>query len=204
MKEDVLETIGADWLSQKPSVFVKTNLKYRPPKDSFDFDIQKDNIHSYIDILSLDLNNLEIVTILNCKSWMDGFDCKKFNDMLVDSNNHNKQFGGKEYWKHFRELISPKWNKGFVQRIKEENQSFKSLKYIILSLYAKNKESIINWKTNKLILNNFESQNINLLSIEIIELKDLIKDIDTNSSQYAENSDFTRMIQIMKASKILN
>ncbi|EOQ87579.1 hypothetical protein LEP1GSC202_0317 [Leptospira yanagawae serovar Saopaulo str. Sao Paulo = ATCC 700523] len=204
MKEDVLETIGADWLLQKPSVYVKTNLKYRPPKESIDFDIQKDNIYSDIDILSLNINNLDIVTILNCKSWMDGFDCKKFDEMLKDSSNHEKEFGGKEYWKHFRELISPKWNKGFIQRIKEENKNFKNIKYIILSLYAKNKESILEWQKNQIILQNFKNENINLLSIEILELKDLIKDINIKSSDYVENSDFIRMIQILKASRILN
>jgi len=204
MKEDVLEIIGADWLSQKPSVYVKTNLKYRPLKISSDFDILQDNIPSDIDILSLNLDNLEIVTILNCKSWMDGFDCKKFDEMLKDSNNHDKKFGGKEYWKHFRELISPKWNKGFIQRIKEENKNFKSIKYIILSLYSKNKESISDWMKNPIILQNFKNENINLLSIEILELEDLIKNINIKSSEYVENSDFIRMIQIMKASKILN
>lgn len=203
MKEDILEQIGSDWLNQKPSAFVKSNLKYRPLSTDTDYVKEKDNIHSDIDLLSVSLSDIETVTVINCKSWMDGFDFKSFHNNLIDESKHDKLYGGKEYWKHFRELISPKWHRAFIQRVKEENPKFKKLKYIILTITAQNKASIIEWKSNPIIAKNFMDSGIELISIESKEIHELIDEIKTEGGGFVENSDFCRTLQLLRVGKLI-
>ena len=162
-----------------------------------------DAIHSDIDILSIDLNDIEMVTVINCKSWMDGFDFKLFHENLSLKENHNKKFGGKEFWKHFRDLIDPKWHNAFVERIKLENPKFKKLKYIILNVYSKNKEWVSKWENIDTINDNFKKTGIELISIESKEINDLIKEIKTKGSDFAENSDFIRVLQLLRVAKAM-
>jgi hypothetical protein len=205
MKEDILEQIGHDWLQQQNGKYVKTNLKYKPDinNKAHEYNKSKDRIHSDIDILSIDLNDIETVTVINCKSWMDGFDFKLFHKNLSLIENHKKNFGGKEYWKHFRDLISPKWHSAFIERIKLENPKFKKLKYIILNVYSKNKDWVVEWENIETIKNNFQTTGIELVSIESKEIIDLIKQIETKCSDFAENSDFTRVLQLLRVAKTI-
>jgi hypothetical protein len=50
MKEDILEQLVDDYLQHK-GYFTRHNIKFKPSKDSIDFDIQKDSVHSDIDIM---------------------------------------------------------------------------------------------------------------------------------------------------------
>jgi hypothetical protein len=203
MKEDILEQIGNDWILRQEGQFTKTNIKYRPSINHPSYVKSTDSIHSDIDILAINTKEIDTVTVINCKAWMDGFDFKIFNDHLTDKNKHNDLFGGKEYWKHFRDIIDPKWNAAFIDAIKKENPSFINLRYIILCVYASNKASIADWVKNPIINNNFASTGINLLSIEAIELKELVSQINVKGTDYAENSEISRMLQLFIAAKIL-
>ena len=71
MKEDILEQIGHDWIQQQNGKYVKTNLKYRPDinNKTYEYNKAKDTIHSDIDILSIDLNEVDTVTVINCKGY---------------------------------------------------------------------------------------------------------------------------------------
>ena len=203
MKEDILEQIAADWLLQKNGCFVKTNLKYKPSPECGQFNSKLDIIHSDIDLLSVDLQLPETVTIINCKSWMDGFDFKWFSKHLSDKEKHTREFGGKEVWKHFRDLVNEKWHQAFIERIKAENPLFKKMNYIILSVFAKNKEYVADWMTNTLIIENFKKSNIELLSIQGKEIAELVNEIETKGSEYAENSDFCRTLQLLRVAKLI-
>ena len=205
MKEDILEQIGHDWIQQHNGKYVKTNLKYRPDINNKTYEYNKttDTIASDIDILSIDLYDIETVTVINCKSWMDGFDFKLFHKNLSSKENHNKKFGGKEFWKHFRDLIDPKWHNAFIERIKSENPKFKKMKYIILNVYSKNKEFAKEWENNEIIRNNFQRSGIELISIESKEITELIKQIETRGSDFAENSDFIRVLQLLRVAKTI-
>ena len=205
MKSDLLEQIGFDWMQQKPGIFVKANLKYRPLQNNTtkEFNNEKDIIYSDIDLLAIDINDIETVTVINCKSWMDGFDFKNFHLHLSESSKHTRKFGGKEYWKHFRDLVDAKWHQGFIDRIKKENKHFKKLKYIILNVLSKNKDFTNEWKRNKFIVDNFKESSIDLVSIESKEIKELLTDIDTGNSTYAENSEFIRVLQLLRKAKVL-
>lgn len=203
MKEDILEQIGDDWLNQMTSVFVKSNLKYKPLPSDMDYVKNKDNIPSDIDLLAVSFSDIETVTVINCKSWMDGFDFKSFHNHLNDLSKHDKNYSGKRYWKHFRELISPKWHRAFIQRIKQENPNFKKLKYIILTIKAKNKTSVVDWMLNPIITKNFNESEIELLCIESKEIHELIDEIKTEVGGYAENSDFCRTLQLLRVGNII-
>lgn len=205
MKEDILEQIGHDWIQQQNGKYVKTNLKYRPDINNTTFEYKKttDTFYSDIDILSVDLNNIETVTVINCKSWMDGFDFKLFHNNLSLKENLFKKFGGKEFWKHFRDLIDPKWHNAFIEKIKLENPQFKKLIYIILNVHSKNKDWVSRWKNNEIIKNNFQRTGIELVSIESKEIIELIKQIETKGSDFAENSDFIRVLQILRVAKTI-
>lgn len=205
MKEDLLEQIGHDWIQQQKGKYVKTNLKYRPDFNQkiYEYIKSKDTVYSDIDILSIDLNDIETVTVICCKSWMDGFDFKFFYENLSLKENQKKKFGGKEVWKHFRDLIDPKWHYAFVERIKLENPKFKKLKYIILNIYSKNKDWVTKWGNIESIKDNFQKTGIELVSIESKEIIDLIKQIETKGSDFAENSNFIRVIQLLRVAKTL-
>ena len=130
-------------------------------------------------------------------------DFKLFHKNLSLKENQNKKFGGKEYWKHFRDLIDPKWHNAFIERIKLENPKFKKLKYIILNVYSKNKDWVTKWENNETIKNNFQTTGIELVSIESNEIIDLIKQIETRGSDFAENSDFIRVLQLLRVAKTM-
>ena len=202
MKEDILEQIGADWLLNKNGVFVKSNLKYKPNKEQSGYEHLKDNIPSDIDLLSVDLSDINTVKIINCKSWMDGFDFKYFHECLSSTEKHNRKFGGKEIWKHFRELICEKWHIAFINRIKEENPHVTQIEYYILCVHGRNIEYVKDWIVNPIIQNNFKKSGINLKSIYAKTIKDLIAEIETKSSETTENSDFCRTIQLLRAASI--
>lgn len=52
--------------------------------------------------------------LLVVKNWQTGFKPDSYLDAIRD----NKKIGGKEAWKHFRELCIPKWSKAFVSTVK--------------------------------------------------------------------------------------
>ena len=123
MKEDILEQTVDDWFLSHDSTFTKHNIKFKPCIQDVDFISNQDSVYSDIDVLAVHLKaeGVNRVSAASCKSWQEGFNCKKaLNDLL---NNQNNKWGGREVWKSFRELVIPKWGRAYSKKIYEETLS---------------------------------------------------------------------------------
>ena len=203
MKEDILEQIGADWLLSNPGTFVKTNLKYRPSPDAPGYIQNQDQIHSDIDLISIDTHSLDTIKVFNCKSWLDGFDFELFHKKLSTESGRQKPFGGKPAWKHFRELTSEKWTEAFIDRLLLENPHAKQIEYYILCVKAKKENKVNSWIELPVIQQSFRNKILKINKIRCIELKSVLKNIKPVERGVTENSDIGRTLQLLKAAQIL-
>ena len=115
-KEDILEQLAEEFLIHQV-YFVRHNVKFLPRKDHPDFGHKLDSNHSDIDVLGYHpgLRGPNRVWAVSCKSWQGGFNpISKINEITL-----NKKIAGREAWKGFRELASPKWSEAFVAAIEE-------------------------------------------------------------------------------------
>jgi len=87
---------------QHEGYFTRHNLKFRPAKEHPDYDARADAVHSDIDVIGVHplKRGPNRVIVVSCKSWQQGISPQA----LVDAIAHNKQVGGREAWKGFREL----------------------------------------------------------------------------------------------------
>lgn len=111
-KEDILEQLVEEFLVHR-GYFVRHNVKFLPRKDHADFDSQQDSNHSDIDVLAYHprKNGADRVWAVSCKSWQAGFNPAKKLKQIKE----NKVVSGREAWKGFRELTSPKWSEAFIE-----------------------------------------------------------------------------------------
>ena len=204
MTEDILEQIGADWLLSNPGTFIKTNLKYRPLPTSKEYNQNQDQIHSDIDIISINISKLDTIKVFNCKSWLDGFDCRKFLEKLNDEKGRQSMYGGKPIWKHFRELTSEKWADAFIARLLKENPHAKQIEYYVLCIKSKNKEIASEWIELPVIQQVFRDKKLKICKIGCKDLNDIIKGIAPPEPGTVVNSHIGRTLQILSAANKLN
>lgn len=168
-----------------------------------DYVEKKDQVHSDIDLISVDLADASRVTVVNCKSWMDGFDCKFFSNNLSDPERHDKEWGGKATWKHFRELVVPKWTEAFVERIRQESPSVSVIDYVIFCVFAKNSSHIDEWIGHAPIQEAFSGMPVRLGSISVRTISEAVAEVQIKTSDFSENSHFARTLQLLKAGGLL-
>ena len=211
MKEDILEQLIEDWYVTKSGWFVKHNIKYRPDKRHADYDIQKDSVHSDIDILAFSPKetNPNNVHIISCKSWQDGLDLKNLYETINSEAKYNDKnqpgFQKREEWKKFRELVSDKWIAAFVNKIEEETGQ-RSFTYKIAVTKLKNKDTYLDKiVNNKKVQKRFDDNNAKI-KIEIIELQDIIKQtitrLDNKKTTVLEMTEIGRFLQLIKAANM--
>jgi hypothetical protein len=113
-KEDILEQLVEEFLIHR-GYFVRHNVKFLPRKDHADFHSKLDSNHSDIDVLGLNplCQGVDRVWAVSCKSWQSGFDPA----VKIAEIEQNKIVSGREAWKGFRELVSPKWSEAFITAI---------------------------------------------------------------------------------------
>lgn len=116
-KEDILEQLVEEFLIHK-GYFVRHNVKFRPHKEHGDYEKGKDSNHSDIDILAYNpiVKGHERVLVVSCKSWQSGFNPKT----KITQIQNNIKSGGRDAWKGFRELTSPKWSESLLKVIDAE------------------------------------------------------------------------------------
>jgi hypothetical protein len=56
---------------------------------------------------------VERVVAVSCKSWQGGFNPRA----EIEAIRQNKIISGRERWRAFRELVSPKWALAFLDRM---------------------------------------------------------------------------------------
>lgn len=109
-KEDILEQLVEEFLIHR-GYFARHNVKFLPRRDHPDFVSNQDSNHSDIDVLAYNpnLTGPERVWAVSCKSWQSGFDPA----VKILEIERKKIVSGREAWKGFRELASPKWSDAF-------------------------------------------------------------------------------------------
>lgn len=212
MKEDILEQLIEDWYVTQSGWFVKHNVKYKPDSTRNDYNATQDSVHSDIDVLAYSAKNPtpDNVHIISCKSWQSGVSLKRLYNIInseAEYKDKSKAISQKrEEWKSFRELVSDKWIKAFVDKIEEETGQ-RNFTYKIA--VTKLKDSKDNYRSkienSDKIKQRFQKNNSEI-SIKFIEFKEIIKQtlnrLQSKETTTVEMTEVGRFIQLIKAAGI--
>jgi hypothetical protein len=190
-KEDILEQLVEEFLLHQ-GYFVRHNLKFLPARDHVDFVSNQDSNHSDIDVLGYHpgRTGVDRVVAVSCKSWQSGF-----NPSLELANIEQcKIVRGREAWKGFRELVSPKWSQAFLATI-EKATGQTEFTYILA--VTKVVGSRTPWESNLVF-----SEALNGNPIRIIDLRDMLKVIGPGLGTTLAGTEVGRMLQLFKAASV--
>lgn len=208
MKEDILEQTVDDWFLSQDSTFTKHNIKFKPSNKDSDFISNQDSVYSDIDVLAVHLKAEGVyrVSAASCKSWQEGFNCKKaLNDLL---NNQNNKWGGREVWKSFRELVIPKWGRAYSKKIYEETLNKDYTYYLFVTKLAGIRgedleKSRIEFENCEIFLNNLRYDGGTQVQIKIKTFKEIMQEhFLRKNSRTIESTEIGRLLQIFRASDI--
>ena len=208
MKEDILEQMVDDWLLGQPGYFTKHNLKFKPEKESEGYKKHSDAVNSDIDILGVQLvrDGKKTVRAVSCKSYQGGFNPKDWWNLLT--TNKYKKVGGREAWKHHRELCIPKWGKAFSQKIFNETGSKDFTYTLVVAILSVSGDDIANWKikfeNEPMFIDNLKYDSSSEVKIEIITAKQMFEDIIKRITGTVESTQFGRLIQVLRAAGSLS
>lgn len=210
MKEDILEQLVEDWIVSKDGWFVKHNVKFRPDTKHRDYNSKKDSVHSDIDILGFSNkeNGKSRVIVVTCKSWQSGFNPKKWLTDLEKEpvyNERSKKFNSREKWKYFRELVSEKWMKAFINKIFDETGQRDFCYCIAVTKINGTSEDVKNFQNSEVILKRFKKYQANI-EIEIVSLEQIISEyyirIKGRDTTTLESTDVGRLLQLINAASL--
>jgi len=192
VKQDILEQLVEDWLQAK-GYFTRTNFPFKPSKTHSDYHSNKDGVASDIDVIGFHPGKVgaDRVQVIGCKAWQDGFEIEKMRKALV--TNPDQIFGNKEAWKHFRELVKPKWSDAFVEAVKKATGStdFTYVTAITVSHDLDNKDKWENEPKFKEAMRNNP--------IRVITLREMLEEVFQKLGTSVESSQFSRTLQLIKA-----
>ena len=212
MKEDILEQLIEDWYVTNSGWFVKHNIKYRPDKSHKDYEHRKDSNHSDIDILAYSpkVDSPENVHVISCKSWQDGLNLKDLFEIINNEAKYNNKnqagFQKREGWKRFRELVSDKWIEAFVNKIEEETGQRDFTYKIAVTKIKNNKNNYLSKIINNEKIQKRFTDNNAKIKIEIIELKDILKQtlnrLKCKETTVLEMTEIGRFLQLIEAAEM--
>lgn len=190
MKEDILEQIAADYLNLH-GYFTLTNVKYRPSESDHEWNRKQDCVYSDIDVIGLNplLAPPARVVAISCKSWQDGFRAQREIDRIAD---RNQKVSGRERWKTYRELASPKWGRAFRDKVKELTGE-RTFEYWIVCTIFRDPHNERAWTENKEFRKNLTSH------LRIVPLDRIFRETVQETDTTVANSELGRLIQILKA-----
>ena len=124
---------------QADGYFARTNVKYRPAATDPDFVTGDDSNHSDIDVLGLHPGRADPdrVVVVNCKSWVSGFDV----NAILDELRHDKIRSGQPVWKKFREVAKPKWARALVSHVHQITGADRFTHLVAVTLLKGSRES---------------------------------------------------------------
>lgn len=192
-KEDILEQVVEEYLIHK-GYFVQHNLKFKPSAVHPEFNSQKDSNHSDIDVLGYHprLSGTEKVLAVNCKSWQSGFNPVS----RIEKFEKGKTANGREAWKGFRELLSPKWSEAFSNCIYEVTGET-VFTHVTAVTYLKGNSR--DWEDYPTF-----SENLNGNPVMLLTFENMIREIDNNLTTTLAATEVGRLLQLFKASKYLS
>ncbi|MEO0343194.1 MAG: hypothetical protein AAF198_07125 [Pseudomonadota bacterium] len=186
-KEDILEQIVEDYLIHK-GYFVRHNIKYLPRKDHPDHIKSQDSNHSDIDVLAINplLRGADRIWAVSCKSWQSGFNPS----LRLKAIEQEKILGGREAWKPFRELTSPKWSEAFCDAVKQATGSHEFTHVLAVTALKSDPEVWEEYKPFKDALNGNPTR--------IITLFEMLTEIDGRLTRTLAATEVGRMLQLFK------
>ncbi len=194
MKEDILEQLVDEYLMHK-GYFTMHNVKFKPPANDPDFIGNQDSVASDIDVIAIHpcKEGPERVIVVSCKSWQEGFDPNACLDHIIN----NKKYAGRDAWRGFRELCSPKWSRAFMASV-EAATGTRSFTYWTAVTSIRKKRAKEVWEDNPDFREAIEGNPIRLMSFA-----DMLDDVWSQLSNTPAATELGRMIQLMKASRWL-
>ena len=218
MKEDILEQLVEDWLQAK-GYFTRANLKFRPAKDCEGYDSKRDSVASDIDVVGIHPGKVgaERVYVVNCKSWQQGFPiAKTLRDLGgkaaaklgeseedpveavgVVEDKPGSKLGGRDVWKHFRELVRDRWSTAFLTTLREVAHSGDQFTYVTAVTFARDPQNKELWEGNPDFKKALKGNPIRFLT-----LRDMLGEVFPLLGTSVESSQFSRTLQLFKAAKI--
>ncbi len=193
MKEDILEQIATDYLNLL-GYFTITNTKYRPEKTDPDWNGRQDGVYSDIDVIGFNprIPPPDRVVAISCKSWQGGF-CPQYE---IDAIASNREVAGRERWKTYRELASPKWARAFRRKIKELTGESR-FTYWIVCTWLDDPGGGEAWTHNPEFRKNLTPH------LHIVTLSTIFQKTKEKISTTPANSELGRLIQLLKAAGYL-
>lgn len=189
MKEDILEQIAADYLNLS-GYFIRTNIKYRPSETDPEWDGRQDGVPSDIDVIGF--NPLMLpprrVVAISCKSWQSGFWAQWEIDAIAD---RSRKVSGRERWKAYRELASPKWARAFRNKILELTGESEFEYWIVCTRFC-DPENEKAWTLNAEFRRNLTPH------LRIVSLDTIFRDTVRQTGTTPANSELGRLIQLLK------
>ena len=189
MKEDILEQIMQDWLQHK-GYFTQTNVRFRPDQK----DVSKDKwnkycVHSDIDLIAISPNkNAEYgpVVVVNCKSWVSGFDEGR---LLREIKKKNPRAT-----KLFKTLTDKHWGNALVKKVKKLTRTSRFTYLIAVTKLRGNGEVFSKYASFKKSIGNNP--------IKLLRLEETLQGLWEKVDQTPEPSEVGELIRVMKATGI--
>ena len=195
IKEDVLEQIVEGYLLHK-GYFVQHNVKFRPSKNHPDFISKQDSNHSDIDMVGYHPteDGYKKVLAVSCKSWQGGFDPSAQLSAILDK----KILGGKDAWKLYHELTSPKWSEAFLKAIKDATGEDRFTYVTAVTFMKGDAAGKARWENHPPF-----KQALFGNPIQIITLREMINEILEKLPKTLAPTEVGRMLQLFRAAKII-
>jgi hypothetical protein len=190
-KEDILEQLVEEYLLHE-GYFVQHNIKFRPKKTHPDYVKNSDSNHSDIDVLGFHprRQGKDQVVAVSCKSWQGGFTPSAELDAIAN----NKIVAGRERWKPFRELVSPKWSEAFVETIYATTGS-RHFTYITAVTKVNGNKKL--WEQNAAFRKALRGN-----PIKVLDMRTLLASVLPKLTTTLANTSIGRMLQLIKAAGI--
>lgn len=187
-KEDILEQLVEEYLIHR-GYFVRHNVKFLPRKDHPEFVSNQDSNHSDIDVLAYNptMQGPARVWAVSCKSWQVGFDpASKLQEIHA-----NKIVSGREAWKGFRELCSPKWSEAFIAAVESATGS-KEFTYVTAVTRLLGPASI--WEEHAPFKTAMSGN-----PIKVITLMEMLKSVADSLTTTMAGTELGRTLQLFRA-----
>ena len=193
MKEDILEQLVTDYL-EADGYFTTSNVKFRPEPTDPGYEPKQDGVHSDIDVLGFHplKTGADRVVAVSCKSWQEGFDPS----WEIRAITENRTVGGREAWRRFRELVSPKWALAFRRAVARRTGS-EEFVYLtaVTRLFKAHERSV--WETHEPFRTTLGCD------IRVVTLAEMVAHVSASLTETVATSELGRTIQLLKAAGVL-
>lgn len=191
-KEDILEQLVEEYLLHD-GYFVRHNVKFLPRRDHPDFDGRQDSNHSDIDVIGFHphRDGASRIKVVSCKSWQSGFNPTT----EIQAIEQNRTVRGRDAWRTYRELVSPKWSEAFHAAVYAATGQ-KAFTYVTAVTVVKGAKQL--WEAHPRFVAAMEGN-----PIQLLDLRQMVDSIYPSLNTTLAGTEVGRMLQLFKAAKIL-